>query len=84
MQASLHKELVLDALSMALCQRRPGLGLLHHSDHSDRGSQYASTAFQDKLGTAGIVSSMSRRGNLSESGFRCAGTTPLWGVSWGH
>ena len=66
---------------MALCQRRPGLGLLHHSDHSDRGSQYASTAFQDKLGTAGIVSSMSRRGNLSESGFRCAGTTPLWRVS---
>ena len=60
MQASLHKELVVDALSMALYQRRPGLGLLHHSD---RGSQYASTAFQDKLGAAGIVCSMSRRGN---------------------
>ncbi len=60
MQASLHKELVLDALSMALCQRHPGLGLLHHSD---RGSQYASEAFQEVLGEAGIVCSMSRRGN---------------------
>jgi transposase InsO family protein len=64
MQASLHKELVLDALSMALCQRRPGLGLLHPSD---RGSQYASTAFQDKLGAAGIVCSMSRRGNCYDN-----------------
>jgi transposase InsO family protein len=60
MQASLHKELVLDALSMALCQRRPGPGLLHHSD---RGSQYASETFQEALGAAGIVCSMSRRGN---------------------
>jgi transposase InsO family protein len=60
MQASLHKELVVDALSMALCQRRPGPGLLHHSD---RGSQYASETFQEALGAAGIVCSMSRRGN---------------------
>jgi transposase InsO family protein len=32
MQASLHKELVLGALTMALGQRRPDSGLLHHSD----------------------------------------------------
>jgi transposase InsO family protein len=60
MQVSLHKELVLAALSMALGQRRPDPGLLHHSD---RGSQYASGAFQEALGAAGIVCSMSRRGN---------------------
>jgi putative transposase len=60
MQASLHKALVLDALGMALGQRRPNPGLLHHSD---RGSQYASADFQEALGQAGIVCSMSRKGN---------------------
>ena len=64
MQASLHKELVLDALSMALCQRRPSLGLLHHSD---RGSQYASTAYQTRLKEAEIACSMSRRGNCFDN-----------------
>ena len=60
MQASLHKQLVLDAFSMALGLRHPAAGLVHHSD---RGSQYASEAFQEALGAAGIVCSMSRRGN---------------------
>jgi len=60
MQASLDKELVLDALSMALCQRRPSPSLLHHSD---RGSQYASTDYQTRLKEAGITCSMSRKGN---------------------
>ena len=60
MQASQHKELVSDALTMALGQRRPAPGLLHHSD---RGSQYASADFQEALGAAGIMCSMSRRGN---------------------
>src|SRR4028119_1513877 len=64
MQASLHKELVLEALSMALCQRRPILGLLHHSD---RGSQYASTAYQTRLKEAEIACSMSRRGNCFDN-----------------
>lgn len=40
MQASLHKELVLDALSMALCQRRPSLSLLHHSDRGSSVRQH--------------------------------------------
>jgi putative transposase len=60
MQASLHKQLVIDALTMALRLRRPDPGLLHHSD---RGSQYASADFQEALGDAGIVCSMSRKGN---------------------
>ena len=45
---------------MALVRRRPFQGLLHHSD---RGSQYASGDYQDVLAAAGIVCSMSRRGN---------------------
>jgi transposase InsO family protein len=52
--------LTLDALGMALARRRPPQGLLHHSD---RGSQYASGAYQRRLTHAGIVCSMSRRGD---------------------
>ena len=64
MQAGLHKGLVLSALQMALCRRRPEPGLLHHSD---RGSQYASGAFQEALSAAGAVCSMSRRGNCFDN-----------------
>ena len=55
------KELVLDALRMAL-DHRPGRDgkLLHHSD---RGSQYASSAFQELLWDENITCSMSRKGN---------------------
>jgi transposase InsO family protein len=45
---------------MALKQRKPAPGLLHHSD---RGVQYASTDYTDLLQANGIVISMSRRGN---------------------
>jgi len=56
----LERGLALDALRMALKDRRPPQGLLHHSD---RGSQYASHEYQALLAEHGIVSSMSRRGN---------------------
>jgi putative transposase len=57
---SLEAKIVLDALEMARVSRRPGAGLLHHSD---RGSQYASHAFQVALERLGAISSMSRKGN---------------------
>ena len=60
LQASLHKELVLDALDMAVQGRQPETGLLHHSD---RGSQYASLAFQESLMQVGAVCSMSKKGD---------------------
>jgi putative transposase len=53
-------DIVTDALTMAWFRRRPGPGLIHHSD---RGSQYASHAFQDKLADYGMTCSMSRKGN---------------------
>ncbi len=40
--------------------RQPAPGLMHPAD---RGSQYASHAFQDKLTTDGMTCSMSRKGN---------------------
>ncbi len=64
-------DIVTDALTMAWFRRRPAPGLMHHSD---RGSQYASHAFQDRLKEYGRVGSMSRKGNCwdnapTESGF---------------
>lgn len=53
-------ELALRALMMAYRHRRPGVGLLHHSD---RGVQYASQRYQAQLAAWGMVCSMSRKGN---------------------
>jgi len=52
--------LVTRALTMAVNLRNPPEGLLHHSD---RGSQYASKAYQTLLSQNGMVCSMSRKGN---------------------
>jgi putative transposase len=60
MGTTLERSLVLSALSMAQTQRKPSAGLLCHSD---RGSQYASHDYQNQLRAAGIVCSMSRKGN---------------------
>ena len=60
MSERITRELTLTALDMALIRRRPLHGLLHHSD---RGSQYASGDYQAVLTDAGLVCSMSRRGN---------------------
>ena len=57
---SLAAELALDALQMALEERRPAPGLVHHSD---RGVQYACTAYRELLAAHGMEVSMSRRGN---------------------
>lgn len=53
-------DIATDALTMAWFRRKPAAGLIHHSD---RGSQYASHAFQAKLKEYGMACSMSRKGN---------------------
>ena len=53
-------DLAEQALTMALVTRRPEAGLLHHSD---RGSQYAASRYQQLLDAQGLVPSMSRTGN---------------------
>ena len=60
MQPRMTVDLVQNALTMALWRRKPGAGLLHHSD---RGSQYACGDYQSILAAAGITVSMSRKGN---------------------
>jgi putative transposase len=61
MSPELDCSLALAALRMALERRRPTPGRLLH--HSDRGVQYASSAYRAALETHGIVVSMSRRAN---------------------
>jgi len=51
----LKTDLVLDALNMAIYNRRPAPGLIHHSD---RGSQYTSVEFGSRLKEAGLLPSM--------------------------
>ena len=64
MSDSLATTLPLAALDMALQQRRPPAGLVHHSD---RGVQYASEAYRQKLAAAGVIPSMSRPGNCYDN-----------------
>jgi len=60
MDRRMQKALVIRALLMAINLRKPAAGLLHHSD---RGSQYASHAYQSLLKQHGMICSMSRKGN---------------------
>jgi putative transposase len=56
----LNNGLAEQALEAALSQRRPGPGLVHHSD---RGIQYACSNYVTRLESRGITISMSRPGN---------------------
>ena len=69
-------DLVTDALTMAWFRRQPAPGLIHHSD---RGSQYVSHAFQDKLREYGMTCSMSRKGNCWDNA-----PTESWFNSFKH
>jgi transposase InsO family protein len=64
MASTMQGSLVKNALWVAIADRRPPAGLLHHSD---RGSQYASFAYQSLLGDYQIVASMSRTGNCYDN-----------------
>jgi transposase InsO family protein len=61
---SLETNLVKRALEQAWFVRRPAAGLLHHSD---RGIQYASSAFRALLDSRRIVPSMSAKGNCYDN-----------------
>lgn len=59
---SMTTSFVLDALNQAICQRCPaeGSGLIHHSD---RGSQYLSIRYTERLAQAGIDTSVGSVGD---------------------
>jgi putative transposase len=58
------QELALEALSRAITSRKPKPGLVHHTD---RGGQYLSAEYQERLDANGIVSSMSRPGHCQDN-----------------
>jgi transposase InsO family protein len=76
--------LAVDALTMALRQRRPRPGVVHHSDH---GAQYTSLAFGRALKMAGMRGSMGHVGTaydnaVAESFFASLQTELLDRQSW--
>jgi len=64
MSERIDTPLVLKALAMALLHRCPPAKLLLHTD---RGVQYASGDYRQALGQAGLIASMSRRGNCYDN-----------------
>jgi putative transposase len=68
MQSTMHTKLILDALDMGLKRQclSPDRDFVAHSD---RGSQYASTEYREKLNDLGITASMSRKGNCYDNAF---------------
>jgi putative transposase len=60
LDARMTQQLVMQALFRAVAAKRPGKGLIHHSD---RGSQYCAHAYQKLLRQFGMQASMSRKGN---------------------
>ena len=69
----LSKNLVGESLLRALSFRKPGKGLLHHSD---RGSQYCSTEYRSLLKRYGLEASMSGAGNCYDN----APMESFWGI----
>lgn len=64
MSQRIDTALVLTALDMALVHRQPARDLLFHSD---RGVQYASADYRQRLAQAGFIASMSRKGNCYDN-----------------
>lgn len=83
-QSTMTKQLVCDALMMALWRRGFPRGVLFHSD---RGSQYCSHEFQKMLKQYGFICSMSRKGNcwdnaIAESFFHSLKTELIYSVRY--
>lgn len=64
MAEHMRSELTETALQMAFTQRQPDADLLHHSD---RGSQYTCSTYQQMLAQPGVTVSMSRTGNCLDN-----------------
>ena len=58
---SMTTSFILDALNQTICQRRPAMGSLTH--HSDRGMQYLSIRYAERLAAAGIDMSVGSVGD---------------------
>jgi transposase InsO family protein len=59
-----NQELMLGALNMALANRRPAPGLIHHTDQAPL---YAAGEYRERMRHYGLVASMSRRGDCFDN-----------------
>ena len=80
----MRASLPLQALNQGLALRQPPIGLIHHSD---RGSQYTSSAYGAKLSAAGLRQSQSRAGDcldnaVAESFFGTLKTELIYRFRW--
>ena len=73
MSERMTKDLVSRSLYRAVAAKRPGKGLIHHSD---RGSQYCSHDYRRLIDQFGMQASMSRRGNCYDN----APMESFWGT----
>ena len=73
MSSRITKELVSQSLLHAVSAKRPGKGLIHHSD---RGVQYCAYEYQNLLDSFNMKSSMSRKGNCYDN----APMESFWGT----
>jgi putative transposase len=73
MSERITKPLVMQALFRACATKRPGKGLIHHSD---RGSQYCAHDYQKLLKQFGMIPSMNRKGNCWDN----APMESFWGT----
>jgi putative transposase len=64
MRKRITKDIVIEALAMAMKRKRPHKGLIFHSD---RGSQYASHEFIELLEGHDVIQSMSGKGNCYDT-----------------
>jgi putative transposase len=82
LSTSLKADGAIEALRRAVWQRRPGKGLIFHSD---RGIQYCCEAFEKVITSNHIIQSMSRKGNcwdnaVSESFFKSLKTELIYHI----
>ncbi len=64
MSERMNQQLTVDALIMAIQQRNPGPGLIHHSD---QGIQYTGVNYREILKAHDMIASMSRKGNCYDN-----------------
>jgi len=60
----IDSSLTIEAFKMAIAERNPGPGIIHHSD---KGVQYASSEYIDELKSYGFEISMAQKGNPYEN-----------------
>ncbi len=86
LSGSLERHSAIRALNKAIMRRRPGKGLMVHSD---RGVQYASLEFRKVLKKNGFIQSMSRKGNcwdnaVAESFFHTIKTQLIYHIRFNN